>query len=165
MTPQREARIHQLFEIGLLLKAADSVLEVVAGIALALIGGDTIRAIATWLTQHELVEDRNDVIANYVVRLAEDLSVRGKTGAALFLFSHGIIKLALVAGVLAGFNWAYPAFMAALVLLIAYQTYQLSLLFSPGLFALTLLDGVVLLLTVHEYRLRLKQQAAARSPA
>ena len=102
MTPAREANVHRLFEITLLVKAADSLLEVIGGVVLALVDGDTIQAIAGQLTAHELLEDPNDIVANTVVKLAADLSVGGKTGAALFLFSHGVVKLALVAGVLAG---------------------------------------------------------------
>jgi uncharacterized membrane protein len=158
VTPRQEANVHRLFEIALLLKAANSLTEIVSGAALALINTDGILRIANWLTQHELLEDPNDLIANYVLRLAEGLSVGAKTAAAFFLFSHGVIKLALVLGVLAGLKGAYPAFIAALAVLIAYQTYQLSHIFSAGLFALTLLDVLVLVLTVHEYRLRRVQR-------
>jgi uncharacterized membrane protein len=44
--------------------------------------------------------------------------------------------------------------MLALGLLIAYQSYQLSLGFSPWLAVLTVLDVVVLWLTWHEFRLQ-----------
>ena len=165
MSPKREANVHRLFEFALLLKAADSLLEVIGGLLLALVSTDKILAIVQRLTDHELGEDPHDFIANYALRMAQSLSVDSKTGAALFLFSHGLIKLALVAGVLAGFGWAYPAFIAALALLIAYQSYQLSEAFSTGLFALTMLDLLVLVLTVHEYRLRRAAKSAAHRAA
>ena len=71
-----------------------------------------------------------------------------------------IITLISVVGVMLGFGWAYPAFIAALAILIAYQAYQLSHIFSAALFGLTVLDAVLLALTVHEYVLRRRHAAA-----
>jgi uncharacterized membrane protein len=87
-----------------------------------------------------------------VLSSAQHLSLDKKTAASLFLLSHGLVKLFLIIAVLRNKPWAYPAFMIALSLLIAYQSYRLMLLFSIGLCALTLLDAIVLLLTWHEYR-------------
>jgi uncharacterized membrane protein len=52
--------------------------------------------------------------------------------------------------------WAYPAFMITLGLLISYQSYKLLHVFSLGLMALTILDGIVVVLAWHEYRLTSK---------
>jgi uncharacterized membrane protein len=119
-----------------------------------LVSSDEILRIANLLTQSELLEDPDDLIANAVLGAANSLSVGSKGTAAIFLLSHGLIKLALVLAVLADFSWGYPAFIAALAALIAYQSYQLSHIFSLGLFVLTVFDVVVLFLTVHEYRVQ-----------
>lgn len=148
----REQRIRKLFRISLWLKAADSVVELVAAAAV-LFSGDAILRLVSGLTRHELLEDPNDVIATALLRAAESLSMSHRTGAALYLASHGVVKLFLVAMVLAGKRWAYPVFMAALAILIVYQTYQMILAFSVWLLGLTVLDLVVLVLTWHEYRL------------
>ena len=51
-----------------------------------------------------------------------------KEAAAIYLISHGAIKLFLVIMVLRErVAWAYPVFMIALMLLIAYQSYQIAL--------------------------------------
>ncbi len=149
----REQQIRRLFRISLWLKAADSVIELVAAAALFFSSGEFILRLVSGLTQHELLEDPNDVIATTLLRWGEALSVSHQTGAALYLASHGAVKLFLVAMVLAGKRWAYPVFMAALAILIVYQTYQMILAFSVWLLGLTLLDLVVLVLTRHEYRL------------
>lgn len=148
----REQRIRKLFRISLWLKAADSVVELVAAAAV-LFSGDAILRLVSGLTRHELLEDPNDVIATALLRAAESLSMSHRTGAAPYLASHGVVKLFLVAMVLAGKRWAYPVFMAALAILIVYQTYQMILAFSVWLLGLTVLDLVVLVLTWHEYRL------------
>lgn len=151
-----EARVRRVFQIGLYLKAAHSVLEILGGLALAVVNQEEILRLAHRLTRAEIFEDPRDWIANYILQSAQNLSVDKKFAAALFLLSHGIIKLFLIVAVLRRKHWAYPAFMIALGLLIAYQSYRLSHIFSPGLFALTILDAIVLVLAWHEYRFALK---------
>lgn len=162
-TAAREATIRRIFRLSLILKAIDSVIEMAAGLALYLIADTTILAAARWLTYGELARDPRDLIANFLMHSAEALSVTRKDMAALYLLSHGGIKLFLVIMVLRDKGWAYPVFLVALALLIAYQSYQISYTFSPWLIALTLLDAVVLVLTWHEYRLRERERQRAVS--
>jgi uncharacterized membrane protein len=150
----REATIRRLFRFSLLLKAADSLAEVVGSVVLYLVSNETILRLTRAITRRELLEDPNDVVANFLMRSAEALSLGQKSAASFFLFSHGAVKLFLVIMVLRDRPWAYPVFMLALGLLIAYQSYQLSLGFSPWLAVLTVLDVVVLWLTWHEFRLQ-----------
>lgn len=147
----REATIRSLFRIGLYLKAADSLMELVGSAMLFWVSNDVILRLARAITRHELLEDPNDVIANFLLSSAEKFSIDQKSAASFFLFSHGAVKLFLVVMVLQERNWAYPVFMAALGLLVTYQCYQLSHVFSLWLAALTVLDVVVLWLTWHEY--------------
>lgn len=147
-----EWRIHRVFQISLLLKAAHSVLEIAGGNMLFAMSTDRILRTIQVLTQEELVEDPRDRIANYLLQAARHLSVDEKSAAAFFLLSHEVVKLFLIIAVLRGKPWAYPAFMLALGGLIAYQSYQLLYLVSIGLMALTFLDAIVLMLTWHEYR-------------
>jgi uncharacterized membrane protein len=153
---RREARVHRLFQISLLLKAAHSLFEIAGGILLAVLSQEAIPRIANFLTQEELLEDPRDVIANYILRSARSLSLDQKSTAAVFLLSHGIVKLFLIVAVLRNKPWAYPAFMIALGLLISYQSYSLMHVFSLGLTALTILDVIVLALASHEYRFTLR---------
>jgi uncharacterized membrane protein len=149
----KEASLHRLFEITLVLKALHSLLEIISGALLASLSTDAVFKIAKFVTQGELLEDPNDLIASYLLRVARDLSIGSKAAAAFFLLSHGSVKLALVLAVMRGRAWAYPAFMIALGLLIGYQGYQLWRAFSFGLSVLTIIDALVLVLTWHEYRL------------
>jgi uncharacterized membrane protein len=153
LSPRRELQLRRVFQIALVLKAAHSVFEIVGGAMLYLTSPQAIVALATMLTEAELIEDPDDRIANYVLGAADKLSAGDLRSAALFLFSHGTVKLFLVGAVMLGYAWAYPAFMIALTGLILYQTYQLIHGLSIALLALTILDLVVLWLTWHEYRL------------
>lgn len=148
----REATIRRLFRVSLLLKALHSLAELAGGVALYLSSNETILSLTRAITSNELSEDPNDLVANFLLRSAETLSVDARTAAAVYLLTHGAVKLYLVVMVLREHRWAYPLFMAALTVLIAYQSYQLTRGFSPFLAGLTLFDLLVLWLTWHEYR-------------
>jgi uncharacterized membrane protein len=153
LSPGREAQLRRIFQIALVLKAAHSVFEIVGGVMLFLTSPEAILALATMLTNAELIEDPDDRIANTILGAAEKLSAADLRSATFFLLSHGAVKLFLVSAVMLEYAWAYPAFMIALAGLILYQTYQLAHGLSLALLALTIIDLIVLWLTWHEYRL------------
>jgi uncharacterized membrane protein len=161
-----ETDIRRVFRVSLWLKGAHSLVEVLGGLALALMSHDTVVGIATALTRAELMEDPRDLVANALRRAAEGFTTDAQSFAAWYLFSHGLIKLVLVAAVLANRVWAYPAFMAAMIGFILYQVYRMSFEVSFVLVAITVLDAVVLMLAWHEYgyvrRERLRQRDTSR---
>ncbi len=148
-----ERAIGRAFRVSMVVKAGLSLIEIAVGATLYAASGERILAAAHRLTRHELTEHPTDVVASFILRSAEALSIDRKSAAALYLFSHGAVKLFLVVMVLRDKLWAYPVFIVALALLIAYQTYRLTLGFSPALAGLTVFDLAVLWLTWHEYRL------------
>jgi len=149
-----ESFLRRVFRYSLVLKAAHSVLELAGGEVLYVTSSDAIRRTAHALTRHELLEHPDDVVARLLVRAAESFSVEQKAAATIYLFSHGLVEIFLVVMILRNRIWAYPLYMVALGLLIAYQSYQLTLDFSLWLAVLTLLDAVVVWLTWHEFRVQ-----------
>jgi uncharacterized membrane protein len=147
-----EHRIHQIFEIGILLKGAHALLECVGGIALAIVSTSTIVGLVNWLTQEELIEDPDDFIATHLLAMGQNLTLSTQRFYALYLLIHGIVKIFLVAGLLRNKLWAYPASLVVLGLFIVYQLYRFSHTHGVGLLALTLFDILVLGLIWHEYR-------------
>jgi uncharacterized membrane protein len=146
-------QIHRIFEIALVLKALHSLLEIAGGFILAAVSTGTLLRIAKFVTHGELIEDPNDLVAKYILHLAQNFSLSTKAATVFFLLSHGIVKFVLVLSVMRGFPWAYPAFVLALGLLIGIQSYQLWHHFSLVLVVVTIFDLIVLALTWHEYRL------------
>jgi uncharacterized membrane protein len=53
----------QTFEVGILLKGLDGLLEVLGGLLLLVVSPATIDRVVTSLTRHELSEDPRDVLA------------------------------------------------------------------------------------------------------
>lgn len=148
-----ERLIHRAFEASLLLKAAHALVECVGGIALYVVSTTEITGLVRAATQSELVEDPNDFVASRLLELAQGFSVGSQSFYAFYLLSHGIVKLGLVAALLANRLWAYPASLAVLLAFIAYQLYRYSYTHATGLLLLTLFDMVLVWLVWHEYRL------------
>lgn len=148
-----EHRIRQIFVVSVLLKGAHAVIEILGGAALALISTTTIAKLVDALTQDELIEDPNDFIATHLLAWAQGFSVATKNFYALYLLSHGIVKLLLVIGLLRNKLWAYPASLVVFGLFVVYQLYRYSYTGGVGLILLSALDIVVIGLIWHEYRL------------
>ena len=140
------------FKIGLLLKAADGVLEIVGGLLLLFVSPAQIEHIVRMLTAHELAQDPHDFIARHLLHTASHLTTATTLFGAVYLLSHGVSKLVLVVLVLQGRLWAYPWLMALLLAFIGYQLYRITVHPSLGLTALTIFDALLVWLTWREYR-------------
>lgn len=144
--------VDRVFRVSLWLKGADGVLELLGGLLLLTVPPDSLGAFVGLLTRHELSEDPNDLIANYLLGQTANLTRSATLFGALYLISHGIIKLILVVAVLRERLWAYPWMIAFLIVFIVYQVYRLILQPSAWLVLLTLFDVFVVALTQIEYR-------------
>jgi uncharacterized membrane protein len=148
-----ERRIHQIFEISVLLKGAHALIECIGGLVLAFISTSAIASLVNSLTQEELIEDPNDFVAAHLLNLAQNFTVSTQNLYAFYLLSHGLIKVFLVIGLLRNKLWAYPVSLVVLGLFIVYQLYRFSYTHGFGLIVLTVFDVVVMGLIWHEYRL------------
>jgi uncharacterized membrane protein len=154
-TPPARARtlsLHRLFAASMWLKGFDGALEIIGGLFLLLLSPDTLHSLVITLTQHELVEDPQDWVANALRATFAQMSGGSQAFGSAYLIAHGLLKIGVVICVLRGYRWAYPAVIGFLGLFIAYQLYRLSYAFSLGLLALTLFDLVIVGLTWREYR-------------
>jgi uncharacterized membrane protein len=148
-----ERRIHQIFEISVLLKGAHALIECVGGLVLAFVSTSAITSLVNALTQEELIEDPNDFVATHLLSQAQNFTVSTQHFYAFYLLSHGVIKVFLVIGLLRNKLWAYPVSLVVLGLFIVYQLYRFSYTHGFGLVALTVFDVMVMGLIWHEYRL------------
>jgi uncharacterized membrane protein len=145
--------LDKTFKIGLVLKGLDGILEVAGGLLLLFLSPQAIEHIARMLTAHELRQDPHDFIARHVLRTASHLTTSTTLYGAIYLLSHGAVKIVLVVLVLRGKLWAYPWLIGLLLAFIAYQLYQITVVrFSVGLAALTVFDAFLVWLTWREYQ-------------
>lgn len=153
-TPETSRDVDRLFEVVIVLKGLDGLLELLVGIALLVVTPASINHIVRQLTAHELAQDPTDFLSTHLVTAAAHLSRSSTTYGGIYLLIHGAAKGALVVLVLLNKLWAY---VAMIVLLGAFIIYQLAqFIHKPGfaLIALTLFDGLVVVLTWREYRAR-----------
>jgi uncharacterized membrane protein len=158
-----EEQIHLLFKIGVVIKGFDGALEAIVGVALFFTSPATLRSLVGWLTQGELQEDPTDSVATHLVAFFHHLSISTKYFAAIYLLTYGIAKVGLVAGLLRGKLWAYPAALIILGLFLCYQVYRFSHNHSVGLGLVSLLDFIILVLIWRDYKY-LKVRMAVREP-
>jgi uncharacterized membrane protein len=152
------------FKVGLVLKGLDAILEVIGGLLLLFLSPHEIRHAVRMLTAHELRQDPHDLIARYLLHSTSHLKSGITIYGAIYLLSHGLAKVALVALVLRDKLWAYPWLIAVLLAFIGYQLYQITAVkFSAGLTVLTIFDAALVWLTWREYRGRQAQQRETRA--
>ena len=144
--------VHVLFDISVISKGVDGALEIVGGTLLYFVSPAHIHYIVRILTQHELSEDPNDLLAGYLLQAAKHLSADAQIFAAVYLWWHGIVKVGLVTALLQKRFWAYPAAIGAFVLFLVYQLYRYAHTRSTWLLLLSVVDVFVIVITWFEYK-------------
>lgn len=147
-----EKRLHETFEISILLKGLHSVIEIIGGVLILFTTKASITSLVASLTSEEIVEDPRDFLALYLIKAANNLSMLGQQFAAFYLLSHGVIKLFVIWGLYKKKIWAYPTSITVFTLFILYQLYRYTFTHSAWLLLITVFDVIVILLTIHEWR-------------
>ncbi len=148
----RHGPLHWLFETSLLLKGVFATLESVAGAALLFITHGAILRAVDWLTRKELIEDPLDPLAAHVTHLADRFSADSQHFYALYLLTHGLVKLVVVILLARRIAAAYPLAIWVFGLFIAYQLHRWSVTHSPMMLALSAFDVLLIWLTWGEWR-------------
>lgn len=157
MNKKQKSIFHIGFEIGLLLKGIHGLLEVIGGILMYFLSPARLNGLTRFLTKHELSEDPKDVVANLLIQTSAKFSISMQYFAVLYFLSHGIVKCILIFLLWKKKIWAYPLTIVVFILFIAYQIYRYTLTPSIFLIFLTILDLIMIALTIMEYkRLQIK---------
>ena len=143
--------LHRLFEFGVIAKGVDGALELIGGMLLLLLSPAAITGTILFLVEGELKEDPTDLVANLLLHNTRTI-IDTRISASAFLIVHGVVKLGLVAGLASSKLWSYPAAIVVFTGFTIYQIYQLTRQSSLFLGVVTVLDIVVVLLVIAEYR-------------
>lgn len=147
--------LHDLFEAGVLLKGLNALTELVFGFALLFFD---VSGLIQRLIENALIEDPDNFLATHLQPFAHSLSPHAELYSALYLLSHGVIKMALVWGLVRERAWAFPASLAVLGLFVAYQTIQFLSTHSLLLIWLDVFDLIIIVLIWVEYQRVLAQK-------
>ena len=149
------------FEVSIILKGLDGLLELVGGVLLLAVSPQTINNLIARLTEHELSKDPHDLIATRLLHFGNGLTGSAVRFAAIYLLAHGVVKVFLVGALLRNKLWAYPWLIITLIVFIGYQLYKIALDPTAWLIALTIFDAFVVWLTWREWRKQLRKAATA----
>lgn len=144
--------LDKTYEIGIIIKGIDGVLELVGGILVLVLSPGAINGVAHFLTEHELQQDPHDFIANHILKLSQHLTHGPNYFAAAFLLTHGAVKVFLVASLLLNKLWAYPWALGVLGLFLVYQLYQMATKPTLAMAFLSVLDAVIIWLIYREWQ-------------
>ncbi len=147
-----EKNIHLIFDISLLIKGFDAILETIAGALAFFVTQKLLIDVIQTVAAGEIAEDPRDFVVHTLLQLAHQYSTGTQYFVAIYLVIHGAVKLWLVIGLLRKKLWYYPTALVVFFLFIVYQLYQFSFNHSVWLLILTVLDVIVIMLTIHEYR-------------
>lgn len=134
-----EKYIRDAFDVGVILKGINGILETIGGFFLLFLSTAHLTTIANFFM---------------LSRALQGLIGPSKFLGALYLITHGIVKIVLVVSLLRNRLWAYPAAILVFTLFAFYQLYYLLQGYSFWLVALTILDVIVIFLTWHEWKYR-----------
>lgn len=141
------------YEIGVILKGVDGLVELLVGILLLIaprMPHDALHAVKSELVEHST--PLRAFVAGYVQNLDNRLVQSGVTFLVLFLILHGVVKLVLVYCLLRRIHRAYPYALAVLIAFLGYQVYTLIVAPTIGMAVLTVIDAVIIVLVYKEYR-------------
>ena len=153
---KNEKTIFEAYEIGLFVKFLQAFLEVVTGVLLYAVSTNNLTKFILSIAHGELAEIPNDYLSDLIIKSAGQITTASKFFIGFYLLTHGVIKVVIIIGLYLKKKWAYLAAMIGFGGLILYQIYHLILNHSIILFALTIMDLIILWLIWHERRVNNK---------
>jgi uncharacterized membrane protein len=160
--PKEHHALRNTFRCSIILKGLHALFESVTGTALFFIPGRLLNRIAFRVARLDfLSRNPHDVIGSHLRHMAIGVTGTGRRFAAIYLLSHGLVKLVLVIELLRNRLWAYPLMIVMLSVFIGYQSYRFWLTRSIVMAALTVFDLAVIALTAFEYREQLRLRKSA----
>jgi uncharacterized membrane protein len=154
MENERGKGMHRVFELAILVKGVDGVLETLGGLLLLFV---PLLSLDTWvqgLVAHELSSERHDWLAHAAKHLLESFSLDTKLFASIYLVGHGLVKIFLVYALWREKLWAFPVALWFIVVFVAYQLYRYAHTHSIALLIFALLDVCVSWFIWREYLAR-----------
>ena len=154
LKPGIDHTFHRSFYIGACLKGLQGILEALGGALLWFVHPKMLHDVAALLVKHELSEYPQNFIVRYIHHAAAHWSLSTQHFGAIYLLIDGLINIGLVIGLLRKIWWSYPLAASLVSLFILYQLHRAERTHSGTLLFLSLMDAVIVVLIIREYRHR-----------
>jgi len=147
-----QKRLHRFFEIAILVKGIDGVLETFGGLLLLFVPLRSLNDMVAFVIDKELSTDPADWVVDLLSRASAVVSTDTKRFASAYLISHGLVKLLLVFALWREIRAAFPLALAFMALFIFYQLDRYMHTRSIWLLVFASIDIAVSWLVWREYR-------------
>jgi uncharacterized membrane protein len=152
ITEYRKSFQHRAFEMGIFLKGIDGLLECIGGVLIWFVTPALLFRVFRTLYGHEIFRVAGEQVGFHLQAESEKFASGSKIFPSLFLVSHGITKILLVAAIWMNRLWAYPLMIFVFSAFAVYQVYRLAHTHSVILAAVTVIDIAIIYLTCREYQ-------------
>jgi uncharacterized membrane protein len=153
------AAFNAVYDIGIIVKGFDGIVEFIAGLALLVSPGlvhSLLMAIGAEASEGH--GRMHHFVAQYVARLDDQLAASGLVFLVIFLLSHGLVKIVLVVCLLKKIVRVYPGALAILSAFLIYQLYVFLRDPGIGMALFCILDVAIIWLVWREYRVLLQEK-------
>lgn len=143
------------FYIGLLIKAANALVEFFGGILMLVLNHEWLNRLILLIAIPELKEDPSDFIVNYFIDFGKTISLNSQHSIAIYMLIHGLVKLTVIVLLVKKKLWAYPIAVGVFGIFIAFETYSYFNSKSYLLLIVIAIDIIITIMIILEYiRLR-----------
>ncbi len=143
---------HDVFDVVVVLKGLNGLIEIAGGAALLLIKAGTIMEWVQWMTQSELLQDPHDLLATILERWAMNFGHDAQVFAGLYLLAHGVVKLTLAVLLFKERPWVFPLALILFTALVAFSLDRLLIHWSWALTAFIAFDLFTIGIIAREWR-------------
>jgi len=153
------SRFDTVFKISVILKGLDALAEIVGGVLLLFVTHSEITRLASWLSRNPLAGGSHSYIATLINHNAQQLVHTSTLFGAIYLLSHGVIKMFVIINVLRDKYWAYPLLIVVLLGFSIFQIISILSSHSIAVMLLTAFDVFIMVLTWFEWQRKRKKRA------
>ena len=152
MAARDSSFLHDSFEVGIAMKGFDGLLEILGGAIIFFMKSSEMNDIVRKVCEHLLARAPHSTVAIHMFNASQSMTSGSARFAALYLLSHGLVKVVLVTCLWLGKLWAYPLTIAVFSAFAIYQAFRFTHTHSWALVILTIFDVLIILLTWNEYQ-------------
>jgi uncharacterized membrane protein len=146
-------RTERLFRLAMFVKGLDGAIELVGAVVLLLVPAALVSQLVADVISRDLLGSPDGFLARHLVAGTAEFASGSRTFVVLYLALHGVVKLALVVALLRRWLPAYPVAAVVLSVFVGYELYRAVNMGSVVLPALAVVDILIIVMVIREYRL------------